>query len=306
MNKKENFVGQRMAVFPKPIVELMKENKLTKALFVTDAGFFPKAKHHYVHRSEGSKEHIIIICIEGRGQVICGGKTFSLEKDEYIAIPKGVSHTYSADERLPWTIYWMHFDGLNALHFIEGISGKPIPLSITLSLLRENTLAMIDEMYSILEESFAIDHLIYCSIKFTFLLGELRYSNKHRPMSISSNHYKIKQALRYMKSNMHRKIVLEEIAEFLNLSISHFCSLFKGQTTYTPIEYLTLLRLQKACTLLISGHQKIKEIAKDVGFDDAYYFSRVFTKMMGESPKSYRNSKNKSVNHNLLERDGIW
>jgi YesN/AraC family two-component response regulator len=64
--------------------------------------------------------------------------------------------------------------------------------------------------------------------------------------------------------------------------------LFKKKTSRTPIDYLTYLRVQQASKLLDFSTLRINEIALKVGYSDPFYFSRMFSKIMGSSPKTYR------------------
>jgi AraC-like DNA-binding protein len=57
--------------------------------------------------------------------------------------------------------------------------------------------------------------------------------------------------------------------------------------------YFNHLKMQRACQLLQFTGLRIKEIAAEFGFEDPYYFSRLFTKTMGVSPTDYRNKANK-------------
>ena len=73
-----------------------------------------------------------------------------------------------------------------------------------------------------------------------------------------------------------------------NLSASHFSSLFRKATGMSPMDYFIHLKLQKACLLLYSSDTKIKKIAHTIGYDDPYYFSRLFKKYLNISPDQYR------------------
>ena len=55
-----------------------------------------------------------------------------------------------------------------------------------------------------------------------------------------------------------------------------------------PIDYFIHLKMQKACQLLYADGVKIKAVASDLGYDDPYYFSRIFKKYIGTSPEQYR------------------
>jgi len=67
-----------------------------------------------------------------------------------------------------------------------------------------------------------------------------------------------------------------------------FPSIFKNRTQRVPMEYFIFLKIQKSCHLLDTSNMRIKEISSSLGFEDPYYFSRLFTKMMLVSPVAYR------------------
>ena len=72
------------------------------------------------------------------------------------------------------------------------------------------------------------------------------------------------------------------------LSASHFSLLFRNRTGMSQLDYFIHLKLQQACLLLWTTQTKIKHIAAELGYDDAYYFSRLFKKYMKMSPLQYR------------------
>jgi AraC-like DNA-binding protein len=90
-----------------------------------------------------------------------------------------------------------------------------------------------------------------------------------------------------LQKNIHRTLTLSEMAEHAHLSKSHFSRLFKEQTGYSPMDYFIHLKIQHAC-MLLSTRMKVREIALQVGYDDPYYFSHSFKKVVGISPVQYR------------------
>ena len=69
---------------------------------------------------------------------------------------------------------------------------------------------------------------------------------------------------------------------------SYFSSIFKQETGTTFVEYLTKVRIDKACELLRCTNSRTAEIGEQVGYSDPHYFSATFKKVMGQSPKDYR------------------
>ncbi|MBA4058419.1 MAG: AraC family transcriptional regulator, partial [Marivirga sp.] len=86
-------------------------------------------------------------------------------------------------------------------------------------------------------------------------------------------------------------VTLESLASFVNLSLSHYSSIFRKKTGYSPIVYFNHLKIQHACQFLQFTSLRINEISGKLGIEDPYYFSRLFTKVMGISPLEYRNKK---------------
>lgn len=91
-----------------------------------------------------------------------------------------------------------------------------------------------------------------------------------------------------MQKNINKKLSLEEIAESVRYSPSHFGQPFLKKTGHTPLNYFTHMKIQKACQLLDFSDMKIKEIADKLSFYDQYHFTKVFIKILGESPSSYK------------------
>lgn len=98
----------------------------------------------------------------------------------------------------------------------------------------------------------------------------------------------ISEAITYINKYFSRNINLESVSEYIHLNPQYFSRYFKNQVGINFIDYITKLRINKAKNLLISTDKSIKEISLEVGYTDATYFSKVFTKHEGISPHKYR------------------
>ena len=78
------------------------------------------------------------------------------------------------------------------------------------------------------------------------------------------------------------------IADYINISEMHLRRIFKQTLNISPIKYINFLKLEKAKNMLIASNFTVAEVAHSAGFEDPYYFSRLFKKEMGISPSEYR------------------
>ena len=82
-----------MIVIPEKIIKRLRKDRLTKSLYLTDIGFFPKAKYHFRQRPSGAKENIFIYAINGEGTVEIEEKKYKIIPDHFIIIPAN---------KIPW------------------------------------------------------------------------------------------------------------------------------------------------------------------------------------------------------------
>ncbi len=93
-----------------------------------------------------------------------------------------------------------------------------------------------------------------------------------------------------MNMNYSSKKSIDEYAKLLNISTSRFCHLFAEVYGISPHKMLLNIRIQNAKHFLLETDLSISEIAKQVGYYDALYFSQIFKKHTGFSPKLYRSN----------------
>jgi AraC-like DNA-binding protein len=95
----------------------------------------------------------------------------------------------------------------------------------------------------------------------------------------------------YMGSHLDERMTLADMAAKVHMSRSHFSREFRRYTGVSPVEYFIRLRLQTAVSLLADRNRTISEIAKEVGYDDTFLFTRQFKQRYFVSPREYRCSR---------------
>jgi len=95
---------------------------------------------------------------------------------------------------------------------------------------------------------------------------------------------------RFLESHYHEPIRLNDIARAIGVSAFYLSHIFNQASDFSLVSYLMELRMNKAKKLLSEGHLNVAETARAVGYRDSNYFSRVYTKYFGVSPKKMHGS----------------
>lgn len=92
----------------------------------------------------------------------------------------------------------------------------------------------------------------------------------------------------HINDNFNSNLSIQSIAKEFNVNANYVSQLFKKEVGTTFTEYVSKLRIDYACKLIASTDMPINEIAERVGYDDYFYFSRIFKRLMNTTPSSYR------------------
>ena len=286
---KEGFKGERLVSLPEELLASYRREPLINNLYVRKIGFFPRVKYHFLQKEHGCDYAMLIYCTEGKGWYRILGKQYTVEKYQYIIIPPGIPYSFGADEGDPWTIYWLHFQGKLCDQFLPS---HPVPVTISpneYSRLQDR-LRLFEEIYSSFSMGYIKEYMIYSSMCLYNFLASFIYLEQFRHIMIpSQKEYPFTaRVIHYMRENIQQNLTLKELASYFKYSPSHFSALFFGETGVSPMNYFICLKIQKACEYIELTNMKLNEIATHLGFEDAAYFSRTFTKVMGCSPSVYR------------------
>lgn len=117
----------------------------------------------------------------------------------------------------------------------------------------------------------------------------LKLRERNLTTKMTNSQKLLDSAVRYIHSHYSDPAIsMEKVCEELGISVSYMSLLFKKHRETTFVKYLTSVRIEKARELLKLTGDRIVEIAGLCGFSDVYYFSHCFKKVMGVSPKKYR------------------
>lgn len=107
----------------------------------------------------------------------------------------------------------------------------------------------------------------------------------------SDSRYPIRAGLEYLEKNWNVNTPVSYLAELCGMSESYFRRLCNRYSGMSPVEYRNSIRISSAKSMLVENVSPISEIARAVGFDDSFYFSRLFRRVTGVSPSAYARSQ---------------
>jgi len=105
---------------------------------------------------------------------------------------------------------------------------------------------------------------------------------------------RVDNAIRFINEHHHQNLSIADIAEHIGCSEGYFFRIFKNQVGLPPLEYLTRIRLRRAINLLQQTSYSINAISRLVGFQDIYYFRRLFKQRMKMTPTAFRDKHKKT------------
>ncbi|WP_145670369.1 AraC family transcriptional regulator [Chitinophaga polysaccharea] len=286
-----NTEGGQVVAFPKHVLAECRRLPLIKHLFINRMGHFPNAVNHYYSREARKYSYAVFLhCYDGEGWIKVGTKKFTLKAGDAFFFPPYIAHSYAASAERPWSIFWMHLSGKNVEELMEavGLNTQRAPIHTVHS---EERVKLFHQMLNTLTKGFSVPNLLYANLVLPNYLGTFispdSFTNLS-PASTIDNNY-INTAIIYMQQHIDEQLSVEVIARELGISSTVLFRNFKKSTGYSPIAYFNFLKTQKAIQLIHARKYTISEIGSKIGIDDPYYFSRLFKKQMGVSPRQYIN-----------------
>lgn len=124
--------------------------------------------------------------------------------------------------------------------------------------------------------------------------GYIKYINKYIGSIKEVYHDKknMDKAVEYINKNYDKDINLSMVSNFVSLNYSYFSQIFKEYTGESFVNYIKKIRIEKAKELLKDSPYKVYEIGEKVGYEDTKQFTKIFRKIVGISPKEYREKYN--------------
>ncbi len=225
---------------------------------------------------------------EGTGLLETSRGGFKIRPGMVMIIRPGVKHWYRPDKDTGWTENYIGFKGDLASHFLDVAFQDPHNPVLTCGS-RVEIIDVYQKIFDLVQTQKPAYQQV-ASGMILKLIGLLLSLQKQSRMEEKGKEIEdlITSARAYLWENVDKTPNLEEFARSKNFSYSTFRKLFKQYTEISPYHYYLDLKIMRAKELIVSTDKSVKEMAYELGFDSVHYFSRLFKKKTGFSPREFR------------------
>ncbi len=249
-------------------------------------GYYKQASNHSMLRRTHD-DYLMMYCLDGMGELTLDHERYIIRAGDLVILPRGVAHAYKASDKTPWSIYWMHFSGEDSEAFIDYLAIREHQYVTHLGI-HSRLVSDFESLLDSRQSNFSLTAFIHASNLLRQILAHIAQLQPLAKQQQAAHNFNLEQIHSLMQARVHEQLDLETLAANANLSKFHFVKKYKELTGTTPINHFIHLKIERACHLLDITTKSINEISFAVGYEDAYYFSRIFKKIMGISPSQYR------------------
>jgi AraC family transcriptional regulator of arabinose operon len=251
-------------------------------------GYFDRDKSYHTYRANGTQDWLLFCTVGGTGSIMSSGMTHFAAAGDIHMLPPGTLHDYgTASHADRWIFYFAHFvpmthwsqwllatDSRETLRHVRFEDAAPFN-AITDAMNRAHRYASGAAIYGKELAMNALESvLIQCAAS---IQGDCRQIDPRIELCVDA-----------IGKSLAEPWTLDRLAGLVHLSSSRFSHLFRTQMQMTPLRYVETRRIEAARQLLALTDLSLRDIAGEVGYDNAFYFSNRFKAVIGIAPSHYR------------------
>lgn len=216
---------------------------------------------------------------DGDGKIRIGERWYMLKRGNLYLMPPDVIHEIHAGER-GLCAYEIKFRAEGESHLLNSLPDEIITedgrIERVLEFIFNESRAELGYREKMLE--LKLDELLIMILRAAENSGKnaVKFSEKFA------------EVLFYMEQNLSKELSLQELSEVAHLEKIYFLKQFKAEMKTTPMAYLRNMRISEAKKLLLHSDMNVTQISVAVGFPDVHHFSSCFKRIVGQSPKEYK------------------
>ena len=255
-------------------------------LLITAAGYNKLRTSRVIttSRPKGRGDFQMIYIASGKGRFVFGDEERIVPHGSIVVFRPGERQLYFYHLEDATETFWMHFTGYDAMRLLDeaGLNNNVYFVGDS-----SDYPAIFNQLIREIQMKRTNYSEITAMIVRQLLLLINRYLDEGKVANRNTLN-EIERAINYFNENYSSNISIDEYATSRHISVSWFIRNFKNIPKFTPLQYILRLRITNAKALLVNTDYSISQIANDVGFDNALYFSRLFHRHTGMSPIKFR------------------
>lgn len=266
---------RRRLMVPMPLTAAARES----LLFLESFSIAESDREYFTERSENDT-FLLVYTYSGSGHLSYEGKEYLLQEGDGFFIDCQKLHVYRTEGE-----YWkhgdLHFNGYTAKAFFTAFSQRGSVIFHS-KLSFQRLLEQLLRSYQRIQPG--RDLMVHVGL--TDLLSLLlTKQNGDEPTAMEET---VRTLIRYMQSHFAEQITMDDLAKLSNISKYYLSREFKRLAGYAPIEYLLMVRIENAATLLRNTDLPLAVVAEQSGIGSEQYLSRLFREHYGIPPGKYR------------------
>ena len=254
-------------------------------LFYVEMGGYFVCDNQYLIDRRGFDSYLLFFTVKGSGTIETPLGTSRCGEGEVSLINCNDPHIYYANDY--WEFMWFHFNGNHSRQIVEMVLSR----QINNVRIPETSLSLrYFELITKKHIGKSINEEIMVSAYVQYILAEMiAYSGNTVKLQRTN---RINEAIAYIEQHYPENIVIDDIANALNISRSSFSHEFKRETGFSPYEFITNKRINRSKELLKMTEMSVGDIANTVGFNSQANFIKIFRERNGMTPNAFRKSRN--------------
>lgn len=236
------------------------------------------------NHADGRVDFYLLYLTNGSITVYLDNEPYLLNPGDVIIYPPNTPYRYVGECGVKYL--YVHFTGSFARELLDHCNLSPLP-----SVFRLGYHSELHSLFVKLNDAFSAPNKLKTLICASFLEQIILFIATGLDKNANSVFVPttaIEKSLLHIESYFTTTIHIPDLAKIEGLSNSRYIALFSSIMGKSPSAYIIELRIRRACNLLKSTNYTIKDIAERCGYSDQYFFSKLFKKHMGVSPKAYR------------------
>lgn len=240
---------------------------------------------YYISRTlEASNVYVLEYIIEGEGTIHVNSKEYHPQTGDFYLLQPGKPHEYYSSAEQPWVKLFVNLYGPLCKAVIDTYG-----LTDTVLVKNCDVRGLFEALLQTANEPELPDDMVFnrCAGKFVEIIARVSsHISDENPLH-SEEAIRMRQ---YVDKNTHRFVSVAELADSISRSLDYTAKLFKAEFDITPYEYQIRQKMDICKRLLSTTSTPIHKIAESLGYIDQQYFSRLFKKRCGMSPRVYRST----------------